>query len=61
MLWVIDPLSLQLMLLKGYDKAAHPVQILPKKIIKVNQLVISIALTVGILHFYSFRPYADLQ
>ena len=37
--------------MKGYDKAAHPVQILPKKIIKVNQPVISIALTVGILLF----------
>ena len=49
------------MLLKGYDKAAHPVQVLPKKIIKVNQPVISIALTVGILHFYPFWPYVDLQ
>lgn len=29
----------------GYDKAAHPVQVLPKKIIKVNQPVIAIALT----------------
>ena len=38
-------------LLKGYDKVAHPVQVVPKKIIKVNQPVISIALTVGVLLF----------
>ena len=38
-------------LLQGYDKAAHPIQVLPKKITKVNQPVISIALSVGILLF----------
>ena len=33
--------------LKGYDKAAHPAQVLPKKIIEVNQPVIAIALMMG--------------
>ena len=36
-----------------HDKAAHPVQVLPKKIIEVNQPVIAIAFTVGIFIFYS--------